>query len=136
MTDESRKIEMCKGFPERSMRTWRRGLTLAMTQTPQVNLPNAANQATVDKELGRKLMARTSAGPLVAELDKEIAAHPNHTVDENLELLQATFLGTDEPAAKRGELEKMCQAGGIKLKIPYLLITASFRRCLMRHMPL
>ena len=69
--------------------------------TPQINPPNTAQQAIIDKELGCKLMACTSVGPLVAELDKELAANPLHTVTKNLETLETTFFGAGEAAAKR-----------------------------------
>ena len=111
---EARKIDNCEGLPERAMRQWLRSHVLAMGRTPQIVPANVAQQATLDKELGQKLMTRTASGPLVRELDRSVANNPNHTVTDTLEALEATFLGADEPAAKRAELEKMRQRGSRK----------------------
>ena len=93
------------------MHTWLRGMTVAMKCSPKINPPNTDEQAIMDKELGHKLMAHTLAGPLVAELDKEWAANALHTVTENLETLETTFLGADEAAAERLELANLRQGG-------------------------
>ena len=119
---ESRKIDTWEGLLARAMHTGLCGITLAMGQTPQLNPAKAAQQAVVDKELGRKLMICVSQGPLVREVDREFLVNPNNTVLENLEILETTFLGADEASTKHSELEKFRvlekfrQAGGHKVE--------------------
>jgi len=85
---------------------------LAMGRTPQLNPANAAQQAAIDHDLGRDLMLRTSQGPLMRELDRDIQAHPGHTPIEILAEMEALFLGADEAAAKRADLELLRQKPG------------------------
>ena len=85
-----------------------------MWRTPQINPPNILQQGAVDSDLSHKLMAHTGWGDLIAEVDRDIVAHPLHTVIETLETLEPTFPGADEPAAKRSKLEELRQQGGNK----------------------
>ena len=50
----------------------------------------------------------------MVEVDKDILANPLHMPLEILETIEVTFLGADEPAAKRSELEDLRQQGGNK----------------------
>ena len=114
INDEPVKLEKCEGLPAPSMWTLLRAMTLAMGHTPQIYPPKTVQQAAVDHNLGHKLMARRSRGDLIVEVDKDVTAHLLHTVIETLESLEATFLGVDEPAAKRLKLEELRQQGGKK----------------------
>ena len=117
VADEAQKIEKCEGLPAPSMRTWLRSVEGAMGRTLQVDA-NVADrerlQAEVDYELGKKLMGRTARGELIVEVDKVVQQNPNSTTIELLAMLETSFLGADEPAAKRSELEELRQPGGAK----------------------
>ena len=117
VTEEAQKIERCEGLPASSMRAWLRAMKGAMERTPKVN-PAVANaavvQAQVDRELGRKLMARAARGPLTVEIDKIMTANPETGVTDVLGDVEEVFLGADEAAARRSELEELRQQGGTK----------------------
>ena len=118
VTEEAQKIEKCEGLPAPSMRAWLRAMASAMGRTPKINRAAVLNpnevQAEVDLDLGKKLMARVARGPLTVEIDKLIAANAQYSVTEVLEELETLFLGADEPAAKRSELEELRQQAGNK----------------------
>ena len=118
VTEEAQKIEKCEGLPHTSMRTWLRSMASALSRTPLIDEATVVNaevvQAAVDRELGRKLMTRTARGDLMTEIDRDIAANAENTVVETLGEVEAIFLGADEPAARRSELEELRQQGGNK----------------------
>ncbi|MCP3891557.1 MAG: hypothetical protein GY702_22230, partial [Desulfobulbaceae bacterium] len=120
VTEEAVKIEKCEGLPAQSMRTWLRAMKNAMKRIPRVALPlgstqdPAVLQNQVDRDLGRKLMARTARGELVNVIDKNVAQNPDETVKETLIAMETAFLGADEPAALRSELEELRQPAGNK----------------------
>lgn len=118
VTEEAQKMEKCEGLPASSMRTWLRAMTSAMTRTPQINRNAVQNpdavQAEVDLDLGKKLIARAARGSLTIEADKLVAAHPEFPILDILEELETLFLGADEPAARRSELEDLRQQAGNK----------------------
>ena len=120
IVEEAAKLEKCEGLPATSMRTWLRGMKNAIKRTPRVTLPAGSEgdletvQAGVDRDLGRKLMARTARGDLVTAIDKYHVMHAACTITESLAAMEAMFLGADEKAALQSELEEFRQPAGNK----------------------
>ena len=120
INDEAHKIEKCEGLPCHSMREWLRAMKSAMGRTPQIDRRNMTNdaadrhQADVDREIGRKLMSRTARGALIISIDKHVEQNANAPVIETLAEMETIYLGADEPAARRSELEELRQQGGNK----------------------
>jgi hypothetical protein len=111
-------------MPEKAIRGWVRGMVSAMTRTPQLQNANVApaalalQQAAIDTQLGRELLSRTATGALVREADRYLAVplQVNDDMTVLINHLEEAFLGADEAAAKRAELEKLRQKGGTKLE--------------------
>lgn len=121
VNDEALKVDKCEGLPLVSIRTWLRAMKEALGRVPTVaaldpaqiaNVP--AYQLKINRDLGKKLMIRTSRGALVNQIDKAWSVNENYTPMEVLGEIESTFLGADEPAALRSELEELRQQNSNK----------------------
>lgn len=118
VSEEATKMERCEGLPAAGLRAWLRDMRDAIGRTLKIDRTGVVNpdevQARVDRELGKKLMARTAGGELVKEVDKCWASDDQHTVIDVLREMESVFLGSDEPAARRSEVDDMRQPAGSK----------------------
>lgn len=118
VNDEAAKIEKCEGLPAMSMRNWLRSLKNALKRIPLIDRDSVPNpdevQEQVNRDLGRKLMTRTARGELTLAIDEQIERNPAETVKDTLIAIEEMFLGADEQAALKSELEELRQQGGNK----------------------
>ncbi|MCP3889911.1 MAG: hypothetical protein GY702_13720 [Desulfobulbaceae bacterium] len=113
-SDEVHKIDRCEGKPKEKFRMWLRGVKTAMNRLPCADpLPNTNDTpATVVKDQARKLVSRTAKGPLLANAELMFDKRDGKDVDDILQDLELLFLGTDDAAQLKIDLEDIRQPAG------------------------
>jgi transposase-like protein len=115
LDDERSKVDTCEGAPTGAMRRWLRDVTDALERIPVIQPANQQIQAARVLGWGKALISKTASRDLRKEADRVLGANVGYTCAQVLQDLQDTFLGADEPAAKKAELEKMKQKCDIPL---------------------
>ncbi|MCP3857801.1 MAG: hypothetical protein GY698_24275, partial [Actinomycetia bacterium] len=113
-SDEIHKIDKCEGKPKEKFRIWLRSVKNALNRLTCTDpLPNTNDtRATIVLAQARKLVYRTAKGGLLANAELLFDKNDGSSADEILKELELVFLGTDDAAQLKIDLEDVRQPAG------------------------